>query len=345
MGVQHIEVVVELKSEVGQSSSSGSLRVGGGDEMDALHRFCHHKEKKLLSAPWADGRYKGQLLAVMVKNGNNGLFPVAFAIVDSKTTTNWSWFLHKLGKVVDTRRQITFISDHNIGLLEAMPKVFPSAHHGYYLQRLKNNLRDWTKGVGQENSFQLLCNVVIFCRGMRYEKMTSNAAKSFNNWIKKSRNLLITRTVDIIHTQLIRKMLARQDQENKWNEVVCPTFETMLLDSFNDSRSWQINGFPCDHAVIAIQKNRYNLSDCVEHYFHVETYHAAYSGAIFHIPLVEKPPFDPTDLTIYPPTVKRPPGRPKKNKIPSRGEKLKQIRCGRYDKLGSHNRKSCKEPI
>ncbi|GMP99195.1 hypothetical protein CsSME_00046761 [Camellia sinensis var. sinensis] len=190
-------------------------------------------------------------------------------------------------------------------------------------------------------------------------------------------NFPITQMVETIRTQLMRQMSARRDQANKWNKLICPTFETMLLDSFNDSRSWQvnkanedvfevhsilsvtvdiarhtcscfkwqINEFPCDHAVIAIQKSRYNLNDCVEHYFHVETYRAAYSGVIFPISSVEKPPFDPTDFTIYPLIVKRPLGRPKKNRIPSRGEKLKQIRCGRCNKLGSHNQKSCKEPI
>ena len=156
----------------------------------------------------------------------------------------------------------------------------------------------------------------ILCRGMRYGEMTSNAAESFNNWIKEARNLPITQMVDTIRTQLMRQMSARRDQANKWNEIICPTFETRLMDSFNDSKSWQvskasedvfevhsipsvtvdvtrrtcscfkwqINGFPCDHAMIAIQKSSYNLNDCVKHYFHTETYRAAYSGAIFPIP-------------------------------------------------------------
>lgn len=55
--------------------------------------------------------------------------------------------MHELKKVVDGKHQITFISDHNLGQLEAMPKVFPSAHHGYCLQHLKSNLRDQMKGI------------------------------------------------------------------------------------------------------------------------------------------------------------------------------------------------------
>ncbi|XP_028115507.1 uncharacterized protein LOC114313323 [Camellia sinensis] len=160
--------------------------------------------------------------------------------------------------------------------------------------------------------------------GMRYGEMTSNAAESFNNWIKEqvskaNEDVFEVHSIPSVTVDVVRR--------------TCFCFK------------WKINGFPCDYAVIAIQKSHYNLYDCAEHYFHVETYRAAYSGAIFTIPSVEKLPFDPTDYTIYPPTVKRPLGRPKKNRIPSRGEKLKQIRCGRCDKLGSHNRKSCKEPI
>ncbi|XP_028096999.1 uncharacterized protein LOC114296866 [Camellia sinensis] len=249
------------------------------------------------------GKYKSQLLATMAKDGNNGLFLVTFAIVDSETTTNWLWFLHKLGKVINGKRQITFISNRNLGLLEAMSKVFPSAHQGYYLQHLKNNLRDRIKGIDNAFRDRLVSSLGDYAYeptmvgfyekleklkeeewGMRYGEMTSNAAESFNNWIKETRNLPITQMVDTIHTQLMRQMSARRNQANKWNELICPTFETMLLDSFNDNRSWQvskanedvfevhsipsvmvdiarctcscfkwqINGFPCNHVVIGI---------------------------------------------------------------------------------------------
>ncbi|XP_028111825.1 uncharacterized protein LOC114310119 [Camellia sinensis] len=178
-----------------------------------------------------------------------------------------------------------------------------------------------------------------YFKGMCYGEMISNAAESFNNWIKEGHNLSITQIVDTIRTQLMQQMSKRRDQANKWNELICPTFEIMLLDSFNNRKSWQvskanedvlkvhsipsvtvdiarrtcscfkwqINGFPCDHAVISIQKSHYNLNDCVEHYFHIETYRATYSGVIFPIPSMKKLPFDPTDFTIYPSTVKRPP--------------------------------------
>ncbi|KAL7177065.1 hypothetical protein ACSBR2_030401 [Camellia fascicularis] len=61
------------------------------------------------------------------------LFPIAFSIVDSKSESNWSWFLYELSKVIADDRCMTFVFDRNLGLLEAMPKAFPSAYHGWCL--------------------------------------------------------------------------------------------------------------------------------------------------------------------------------------------------------------------
>ena len=55
MGVQHVDVVVELKSGIGQSTSLGLVRGAVEEEIDALRRFCYHNEKVLLSVPWANG--------------------------------------------------------------------------------------------------------------------------------------------------------------------------------------------------------------------------------------------------------------------------------------------------
>ncbi|XP_028088934.1 uncharacterized protein LOC114289406 [Camellia sinensis] len=98
-----------------------------------------------LDRTFLKGKYKGQLLAATAKDGNNGLFPVAFVIVDSRP------------------RPIGRGSCMNLG------------------------------------------------RGMRYGEMTSNAAESFNNWIKEARNLPITQMVDTICTQLMRQIIKVED--------------------------------------------------------------------------------------------------------------------------------------
>jgi len=45
-------------------------------------------------------KYGVVLLGAMAKDENDGLFHVAFAIVDNETDDNWTWFLATLGKAL-----------------------------------------------------------------------------------------------------------------------------------------------------------------------------------------------------------------------------------------------------
>ncbi|KAI8537027.1 hypothetical protein RHMOL_Rhmol10G0303000 [Rhododendron molle] len=45
------------------------------------------------------------------------------------------------------------------------------------------------------------------------------------------------------------------------------------------------------------------------------------------------------------PLCKKPPGRPKNKRIPSRGENVTFIRCGRCGKMGKHNCQTCKDAM
>ncbi|KAL7164766.1 hypothetical protein ACSBR2_040632 [Camellia fascicularis] len=108
---------------------------------------------------------------------------------------------------------------------------------------------------------------------------------------------------------------------------------------------WQLNGFPCAHATVAVRKSGRDLNTLVEPYIHVSTYRSTYAASIYPILTVEQPPFNPHDFTINPPFVKRPPDKPKKKRFLLRGEHVQQIRCSRCGRMGNHNRKTCKEPI
>jgi hypothetical protein len=59
------------------------------------------------------GPFPGQLLTAVGIDANNGIYPVAYAVVDALNKATWCWFLKLLGEDlgIETNCKFTFISD------------------------------------------------------------------------------------------------------------------------------------------------------------------------------------------------------------------------------------------
>lgn len=90
-----------------------------------------------------NSKYQGMLLTATAVDGDDGIFPVAFAVVDDGTDDNWHWFLVELKSVVSASQQITFIANFQKGLKESLHEIFGGeCHHGYCLSYLTEKLND-----------------------------------------------------------------------------------------------------------------------------------------------------------------------------------------------------------
>ncbi|XP_076934262.1 uncharacterized protein LOC143600465 [Bidens hawaiensis] len=87
--------------------------------------------------------FPGQILTAVGIDGNNGIYPVAFALVEAETDQSWTWFLKCLGDDFDlpTNASFTFISDGQKGLIPALERVFPNAEHRYCLKHIRKNMK------------------------------------------------------------------------------------------------------------------------------------------------------------------------------------------------------------
>ncbi|GKB07552.1 mutator type transposase [Tanacetum coccineum] len=69
-----------------------------------------------------------QLLTAIGLDANNGIYPLAYAIVEKETTDSWTWFLEC------------------VGLAIAMANVFPCAEHRSCLRHIHENMKKQWNG-------------------------------------------------------------------------------------------------------------------------------------------------------------------------------------------------------
>nr|XP_043623534.1 uncharacterized protein LOC122595263 [Erigeron canadensis] len=101
-----------------------------------------------LDGAFMKGPFPGQVLTAVGVDPNNGIYPIAYAIVETENRESWTWFLRCLGPDLDLdeRCNFTFISDRQKGIIQAVSNVFPSAEHRYCLKHIHDNMKLYWRG-------------------------------------------------------------------------------------------------------------------------------------------------------------------------------------------------------
>ncbi|XP_057523999.1 uncharacterized protein LOC130803814 [Amaranthus tricolor] len=98
------------------------------------------------------GKFPGVLLTAVGKDGNNNIFPIAWAVVETENVETWTWFLNLL--VEDLRsvtassswvqaevEAFTFMSDRQKGLVEALNSVVPECEIRFCCRHIWANFK------------------------------------------------------------------------------------------------------------------------------------------------------------------------------------------------------------
>ncbi|KAL1337969.1 hypothetical protein AAHE18_10G176400 [Arachis hypogaea] len=93
-----------------------------------------------LDGCYLKGPYGGVLLCAVSLDANNGLFPIAFAIVEAECRDSWSFFLNCLHDALEDDRY-TIMSDRQKGLTRAVFEYFPNSWHRHCSKHLLNNFK------------------------------------------------------------------------------------------------------------------------------------------------------------------------------------------------------------
>ncbi|XP_048501631.1 uncharacterized protein LOC104904164 [Beta vulgaris subsp. vulgaris] len=109
------------------------------------------------------GPYPGILLTAVGKDGNNNIYPVAWAVVETESSETWSWFLElvrdDIASVADSitwvheQDELTYMSDRQKGLLDAFKTVMPNAETRYCCRHIWSNFKNKFPGVVYKEHF------------------------------------------------------------------------------------------------------------------------------------------------------------------------------------------------
>ncbi|XP_024011371.1 uncharacterized protein LOC112086631 [Eutrema salsugineum] len=188
--------------------------------------------------------------------------------------------------------------------------------------------------------------------GERYNVMTSNISESLNKVMTMVREYPIMSILETIRTTLVSWFALRRESANTENDIVNPKIQEMLIESFHKSsgyfvmkignglyevrddvdtafavnlweetcgcREFQLLHIPCCHAIAAAIKEGVRVDSLVDIHYSTEYRKLAYSGVIMPVPDTDHLAPKPEDVgggNLAPPSVRRPPGRPRKLRI------------------------------
>lgn len=225
-------------------------------------------------------KYRGDLFTATALDGNDGIFLVAFAIVDALSDDNWCWFLEQLKTVLSTSLEITFVADMKKEIRESLGLIFPNCFHGYCLHQLTESLKNKFKGSltqevvrvlisefhgasyaptaeGFKKCIETIKNISpeayewvlqtepehwanAFFKGARYNHLKSNVTESFCDWVSDLPAMPITQVIERIRLRMMEFMYTRKVESEKWSSKLTPSAEENLQRCIANSHSLEV---------------------------------------------------------------------------------------------------------
>lgn len=217
------------------------------------------------------GPHPGQLLTAVGIDGNNGLFPIAYAVVEVENKSTWLWFLKFLINDVGIENgwHWTFISDKQKGLLPAVSELLPNSEHRHCVRHLYNNFKGEHKGLALKNRLWAAARATTVAKykdemeQMKLEDdkavewladkspthwsrayfnctpkcdiLLNNLCESFNAAIIDARDKPILTMLERIRMYLMVRMAEKRDSVKKWIDGIGPRVSGILEKNKQES--------------------------------------------------------------------------------------------------------------
>ncbi|XP_042512543.1 uncharacterized protein LOC122087456 [Macadamia integrifolia] len=221
-------------------------------------------------------KYLGTLLSAASFDADGGLFPIAFGVVDVENDESWMWFLSELHKLIEMNTesipQLTFLSDGQKGIVDAVKRKFPSASHGFCMRHLSESIGKEFKNsrlvnllwkasysittIGFKEKMAEIEEVspeagkwmqqippsrwaVAYFEGTRFGHLSSNI-EEFNKWILEACELPIIQVIEWIHSKLMGVFSERRAKGYGWMSKLAPSAEIRITEAINHASAYRV---------------------------------------------------------------------------------------------------------
>ncbi|KAH1264681.1 Protein MAIN-LIKE 1 [Glycine max] len=130
------------------------------------------------------GKYRGTLLMATSQDGNGGVLPLAFVVVEGETLTVWSWFLAHLREHVTDKNGICLISDRHASIKSAVTNEAlrwqpPHDYHVYCVRHIASNFNRKFNNAKQKEMLKKLAYTP--CKHIFYQNLEKFRELSHSN--------------------------------------------------------------------------------------------------------------------------------------------------------------------
>ncbi|KAK9053605.1 hypothetical protein SSX86_024679 [Deinandra increscens subsp. villosa] len=329
-----------------------------------------------LDGAFMKGPFPGQILSAVGIDNNNGIYPVAIAIVEAETLSSWTWFLELLGDDLEIGRNsnFTFVSDRQKGILPAIANLFPCSEHRYCLRHIHENMKE----INEDAANWLLqippqhWSRAHFSGRAMSDVLLNNMCEVYNGKIVEGRDKPIISALEYIREYLMRRIVTVLKLIEKHEGLQTPFATKHLkkvekeanryLVSWNGGEKYQVSGRSGNQCVVDLEQKDKGLhgdkaAAPLESWFHpiywMESWRKVYNFKLN--PINGRAMWVKVDVptTLTPPTHHKQVGRLRKARKRSAfeledmtaGGKLSRknttVTCGKCKNKG-HNSRTCK---
>ncbi|XP_027907647.1 uncharacterized protein LOC114166966 [Vigna unguiculata] len=205
------------------------------------------------------GKYGGELLTAIGRDGNDQILPIAYAVVEVENKDSWTWFLDLLIEDLGGKQLCggcTFISYQQKGLLPAIQDLLPGVDQrfcvrhlyadfrkrfpGKNLKRLMWSAASATHPEAWEQEMRKIKEINVeafkyliaipprywsrsrFTPSAQSDTIVNNMLKAFNSVLVTTRTKPIIKMLEEIRIYLMNRWAANREKCQRYKRAICP---------------------------------------------------------------------------------------------------------------------------